>query len=106
MFSFKDEIYSSQDLSSAAVNKSGNEYSWTRKDDVKLPENAEKILALQPLVMKYGSKRIPGHAVLYQIDGTLIPQGQRCPLLIESGGADLSIYRTEGNHLLLPKRSS
>lgn len=73
VFSFNDEIYRSQDLSSAVVTKSGNEYSWTRKNDVKLPENAEKILSLQPLVMKYGSRRIPGHAVLYQIDGTLNP---------------------------------
>ncbi|KAI9930163.1 hypothetical protein MW887_011973 [Aspergillus wentii] len=69
VFAFKEENYHSQDLASAAVTRSEDSYSWTKKDNVKLPENAEKIIAVQPLVMKYGSKTIPGHAVLYLIQG-------------------------------------
>lgn len=73
VFAFKEENYHSQDLASAAVTRSKDSYSWKKEDNVKLPENAEKIIAVQPLVMKYGPRIIPGHAVLYLIQGN-IPQ--------------------------------
>ncbi|QLI67215.1 uncharacterized protein G6M90_00g032480 [Metarhizium brunneum] len=44
-------------------------YSWKKKNNVRLPVNAEKVIAVQPVVMKYGSKTIPGHAVLHVVQG-------------------------------------
>ncbi|KAI1169625.1 hypothetical protein F4777DRAFT_201781 [Nemania sp. FL0916] len=69
VFSFRDEIHHGEDLASASVTMTGDKYSWKMKDNVKLPVNAEKILALQPVVMKYGRKTISGHTVLHTIQG-------------------------------------
>ncbi|EFY95145.2 hypothetical protein X797_010128 [Metarhizium robertsii] len=69
VFSFRDEIHHAEDLASASVTMSESGYSWKKKNNVRLPVNAEKVIAVQPVVMKYGSKTIPGHAVLHMAQG-------------------------------------
>jgi hypothetical protein len=71
VFSFSDVIHHGQDLASASVELAGGDkYSWKVKNNVGIPENAEQILSLQPVVMKYGHRIVQGHVVLYTIQRT------------------------------------
>jgi hypothetical protein len=71
LFAFRTEIHKSQDLAAASVKQVNKAWSWTRKGNVKLPENASEIKSIQPLVMQYGSHTVPGYATLYKIQGKL-----------------------------------
>lgn len=69
LLAYKTELYKSQDLASALVVKNNSKYTWERKSNAKLPENADKILAIQPLILKLDVLKLPGFITLYTIQG-------------------------------------
>jgi hypothetical protein len=60
-------INKKEDLSRIAV--SSDLTDWTIAFDVGLPEDASKIVALQPLVVPYGDDSMSGLALLYTLQG-------------------------------------